>query len=636
MLTIRSCTSSYIVSRDHPEPERLRDRLDDIVLRTLPAALGSAFGGEEAGGEGLWFLRSLDIALDINTGWDDDEIARRWAEGIARSFAEATAEGGSGTLFFTDRAAYLACYFTRCADGSPAREWFFEPFSGLNALPASAAVRSVIEEEPDAGWTAFVRMQAADLEKVLSILDEADAGRILLAFGGRTASASAKAAASMSPGVTQSAPGGRSALSFRDAPEILLRTWSAPLRALSESAEALFHFLAAAGEHPDAAAMPLAQTAAAFTRLARRLQAGGVSARALLSALAGGDVATLYVVAGAADAEALRGLLGIASETVRRIGRTLGAPPASAAPEETASSSAAARFTPFGGAFLLLPIVDSLPPAGAAADRLRFDGEDPQSILRFLILIRCSGADRFEAGFRDPLLRDLFRIPPALSLADVRKWDSAAGAQLAAGFSAGLARWQAETWPEAGRAFTLGPLAGGREAVLVDADSDVWRWWGKTDELAGLAPLVPPEAVLCCRTESLRRAAEKALPGLRIRLDDSEPSLRPGRPAEDADFLRPRADPEGGSGAGRILALAVQNVMRAFANRLPGFSRSSLPHLRLNFLDLTASVEELPDRRVVRLGRPPLDLILSMAGLNRRSFRAPSIDDRPFELYQQE
>ncbi|MBN1439690.1 MAG: hypothetical protein JW929_09795 [Anaerolineales bacterium] len=626
MLTIGSCNSRYIVSRDDPEPERLRSRLDEIVRQKLPAALASAFGGGEPPDGGFWFIRSLDVALAVNTAWDDNEISLRWAEGIARSFSAATSDGGSGALFFADRAAYLASYFVRCADGSPAREWFFEPFSGFSALPASAAVRSVIEEETEAGGTALVRMPAADLEKVLSMLSDADARRILLAFGGRASAAPAQPASTSRPDIPPAA-GARPATDFRDAPELLLRTWSPPRRALSEPAEALFHYLAAARERPDAAAMALAQAAVALTRLARRLQAEGPSARALLAALAGGDLATLYVVAGAADAGALRALLGVAPETIWRIGRAVGAQPAPL--EDAQITPATARFTRFGGAFLLLPYVDSL-PLPAATDLPPPQAADPESAFRFLVLVRCFGAERFEAAFRDPLLRDLFRIPPALSPAEARAWESAVAAQSAAGWHPELARWQAAVWPEDGGVFALEPLPGG-EAVLLDAESGVWRWRGGTDrgELARIETLLPPDAALHCRADSLRSSAAEALPGFRIRAGDAAPTFE--RFAEDADFL------EAESGvAARIFAPAAQNALRAFAQRLPGFARSGLPYLHRNFLDLTASLEEFPERRVVRLGRPPLDLVLSMAGLNRASHRLRGPDARPFELYPQE
>ena len=85
------------------------------------------------------------------------------------------------------------------------------------------------------------------------------------------------------------------------------------------------------------------------------------------------------------------------------------------------------------------------------------------------------------------------------------------------------------------------------------------------------------------------------------------------------------------------LSVAAQRVMRQFAWRLPGFSRSSLPYLNTNFLDFRATLESEPDRHVVRVGTPPLNIILAITGLQRGSFTLSWLEDaRPFKLFQTE
>jgi hypothetical protein len=69
---------------------------------------------------------------------------------------------------------------------------------------------------------------------------------------------------------------------------------------------------------------------------------------------------------------------------------------------------------------------------------------------------------------------------------------------------------------------------------------------------------------------------------------------------------------------------------------LPGFAGSNLPYLSCNFLEFAASIEEDDSRRVVRIGRPPLHLILNMTGMTRQNYRLSWLDERPFALFQQE
>jgi hypothetical protein len=86
----------------------------------------------------------------------------------------------------------------------------------------------------------------------------------------------------------------------------------------------------------------------------------------------------------------------------------------------------------------------------------------------------------------------------------------------------------------------------------------------------------------------------------------------------------------------RALSVAACAVMRAFAWRLPGFAESSMPFLHHNFLDFAATMHEEPGRRVVRVGRPPLHLVLGLTGMTRATYRVGWLDDRPFAIFQDE
>jgi hypothetical protein len=642
MLSIESITANYIVSRDHPWPDKIRARLDEIVLRELPLALAEIFGGESAQGDGMWFIRDLDIALDVNSDWDDGRIAQCWAEGIAHSFCKATAGGESGAVFFPDRAAYLACFLTHLTDGRALQQWFFQPFSGLSALPASAAIRTAIEEDSDTGWTALIRMKPDDLEKALAVLSEADSRRILMLFGGRTVFPADSSTSTLKEGGPVLSAGERFASSNRDALALLWKTWGAPLRSLSEAGEALFHYLAATRNASGAAGMAAARCAIALTRLARRSR--GETAGGLLAALAGGDIATLCTIAGANDAEALRPLLDAPPEWIWEVGRALATPLRTDTPSGKTGSGAAIRFTPFGGSFLLLPFLNSLPVSGADPGRPAVNGLAPEATVRFLILIKCLGRDRSEAAFDDPLLRDLFHIPPDFSARDaITRIRSFTQRQIST-FHQRILEWQTVNGLAESRALILEPLVDSSLAILLDPSTAAWRWLGEKNRrgLIRLKSLIHKGSTLLCRDDDLCHTVRREIPDCsaqaleECKSEDGELSTRLDRLPEDEAYLRSHLDSSPSNACDQVLAVAAQNVVRAFALRLPGFSRSGTGYLYRNFLDLIASVEDEPDRRVVRLGKPPLNLVLAMAGQNRQSYRADWLNDRPFELYPQE
>jgi hypothetical protein len=68
---------------------------------------------------------------------------------------------------------------------------------------------------------------------------------------------------------------------------------------------------------------------------------------------------------------------------------------------------------------------------------------------------------------------------------------------------------------------------------------------------------------------------------------------------------------------------AADQVLAAFARRLPGFAGSSPEYLRRNFLSCTATAVFAPDAIRATLSRPPLHLVLSLAGMTRARFDLP-------------
>jgi hypothetical protein len=78
------------------------------------------------------------------------------------------------------------------------------------------------------------------------------------------------------------------------------------------------------------------------------------------------------------------------------------------------------------------------------------------------------------------------------------------------------------------------------------------------------------------------------------------------------------------------LRVASSVLLRELAYRLPGMATASVAHLRRNVLALDAHVTVDDERIVVELGHPPLNLLLSFTGMNRRSFTLPATGSRPW------
>lgn len=82
-----------------------------------------------------------------------------------------------------------------------------------------------------------------------------------------------------------------------------------------------------------------------------------------------------------------------------------------------------------------------------------------------------------------------------------------------------------------------------------------------------------------------------------------------------------------------LIEQGARATLERFSARLPGFAGSSASYLRTNFLSAVAALTIEPDRIVVTLSRPPLDLILNISGRSRGERHWPWIDARPFVLF---
>ena len=80
------------------------------------------------------------------------------------------------------------------------------------------------------------------------------------------------------------------------------------------------------------------------------------------------------------------------------------------------------------------------------------------------------------------------------------------------------------------------------------------------------------------------------------------------------------------------VGLAAHAVMRLFAWKLAGFGAASPRHLWSNCLAVPARVDGHRDRIVARIARPPLDVVLRLAGLFGMSYTLPRFDPRRIEI----
>jgi drug/metabolite transporter superfamily protein YnfA len=689
-LQIQRFRAHYLVSSAHPWPERVKAHLDDTVThhlsQTLSTLLSPWFSDADPS---LWLIRRLQIALDVNAGWERESLARAWAAQIRRWLDTTLRAGSDGenVVWFPDRAAYLGRFVVDVTQGRAWSKWYYEAFEGLRPLPISATLRTAICDQPTVGRAALLQLPASELQQVLRALTASDARRIL-------------------DGIAADA-------SQEDEVRCLQAAWSVwesvegtSDTGIEEWHRALRIYLQASRGMADVGGPPLRGAVLALLCLARCLLHGAMArGQEVLVALVQEDLSALYLAAGTADAEVLLPWRRCSPAWVREVGETLLARRTGQATDQRATVEGPS-YTAFGGLFLVLPLLDELPLVNATHGWPDTEDAAAVALVRFLLLVKCCGRNRAHRAFSDPLLRDLLGMPPALALDTLAGWQAGISAAHQQQFLETLEAWYRERGAVGGAAQVLVriPAHGAPVGILLDSARGVWVYAGGysprkparlldqlllflPSPLRGIganlsckswhqAPISPPATrgkffpnpsplegeggdgregadgeeqaspVLLSDPvflDALHAAYSEArilslLDEAIVPMAEADPRLaeilaRLHKLPGDFAYLSLPSTFGLASSLDRTLSVAAQGLMRAFAWRLPGFAGSNLPYLYTNFLDCAGSLEEEPTRRVVRLGRPPLHLVLYLTGMARAAYCVSWLDDRPLALF---
>lgn len=584
-LEIGSVTARYFLPAMHPSPQRVKDRLDAIIARDLPRTLARAFEPWFAEtDQSIWIIRQLNIETTINSTAEPEPVTRALATQIARNLdATIHSDSQDNVRYFRGRAEYLASFLSDLALGTAWNQWCYEGFAGLKALPLSSALRTATCDDIANGKEAMGRLTVRELEKVVQGLSSPDARRVLeqlASIGSVGDEMNCRQAVLSAAGKSQ----------------------TALAKLGDEWQRALYLFLAASHETSEPSGVSLKNAALA--------------------------------IAAAVDP--------------------------SSKPLADAQVFASSRKTAFGGIFLLLPRLDELPLVEATRDWPHADEVAAISLVRFLVLLKCCGSEDSQRAFYDPLLRDLLLIPRSLSPEELHAWQSQLKPEHLGKLLETLIEWQWSRGCIGGKEQLLivSRYRGSPLLVLIDAARGLWLLLdryslpGRREITAALhsalVSLVQEEGVLYSDPSlvDLLRAdftelnvtdlSDHTIDGVGARAGIDAILARLDKLPEELEFLRSPQPFEIACQLDLALSLVAQHLLRQVAYSLPGFAGSNLPYLSRNFFDFAATVEEEPARRVVRLGQPPLHLILKMTGMNRQSYRLSWLDERPFALFQGE
>lgn len=559
-VTIDRLQFALVASAAPDRANTLLARLRDVLAVQVPQAMAQRMpdAAMDTDNQGYLFVEQLAFDCPLNAAWSDDRLADALATTLATALA-ASETRPAGNIAFRERAEYLAAFLIALAEGSAWRQWCFDEFIGLQLLPTSGALRTVLIAEGNDGRAALARLTDQAIHRVLLCLTGADAARLLAHWLAHLLAAQ--------PGNIASLP-----------PATLLQLLDTPLAAaLADGPQRRLAWLVALGRIVPAYANPgTLDTLAWLDTLCHAGRAGKLHAALEI------DMPPSSVLAACCHVVGLDGALLAAwsdpdcTELLARL-RALAPPGRTGA----ASSAPERAYCPHGGAWLLLVQLVRLGwwtrwhARLQAADPGNADGLAARLVLA--VLARALGGQAYAAIEADGTLRR------ALGVAD----DPQAGT-----WTQGRQQRLANTL-----ALPAPPTPDGAGIIL---GSGRRRRLAQLDAARGTVVALRPFS-----HQPVPDGADAAVAAARAWWQACDPLRNNQAPLE------------------RALHLNALNLLREFAARLPGCSESGPGHLRSQCLHLGAGVATGAGHVTAHLGRAPLDVLLMLAGLKRSSVTLP-------------
>jgi len=569
-LQIERLTNRYRV------PEQVGQPLPvPLIIEQLSTACEALWSGRE----GVWLIKKLQVRAAIAGEWSSDQSARSLATGIAQELCR-TLEAGPNyddVVYFESRAEYLSRFLVDCAAGRAVSDWKYREFDRWSGLSTSRALSEAILSEPETALSALAGLIPLELDAVLRQLSSQDSDAIAASIFGQRDFTSSD---------SDSLVGAYQFLSM--AGRLVTNTSHLNLLLGVES-------FRITGKAPDLRLVrAVATLALALANIDRaRLEDGA-------RLLASGDTSAFiqrFISIAPASVAALDALGDLERDRlVGQLARAL---------SRRETSTADALITNFGGAFLLAPFLEEFewqtegwPKCGST---------DARDVVQWLTLVTSMGSSRGTSALDDPWMRYACGIHPDVTRAALATWSRR--------ISRGQIRAFRQAWVES-------LLARRKVELKIVRVARAGRCYVASDDFRGIWLSISSRLIQ--QPAQLRLPAENdSMPD--IRHNDPDPKIK-----ADLLYLTPALGIA--SGLKRLLAEGAQSLVREFAWRLPGFSKSTIGYLAKNFLDIRARISKADEHILVQLEAPPLQFVLAQSGMNRKTFNLPATGDLPWIL----
>jgi hypothetical protein len=140
------------------------------LLEAYAAALQDALGDDEA----VYVVQDIGcrLALPVGSNSTDEQLARRWADGLAKSISRKVSSPDETVMRFDNQVDYVAHFLNDLLQGTAWQHWYYGSFSSLRSTSLTQVVETILSEYKAQSMQILAALHRLNaLERLLARLD---------------------------------------------------------------------------------------------------------------------------------------------------------------------------------------------------------------------------------------------------------------------------------------------------------------------------------------------------------------------------------------------------------------------------------------------------------------------------------
>lgn len=161
---------NYTLNSGHHNPTEIQTKLDGIARNILPSKW-DGLSNINVSDPSIYFIKSIEVKIDIGPDLDEDEIAHIWCSTIASTIAD-DLQRNENIVQFSNKQEYIKGFILDLLDDTAWDRWYYDTFNDLKSQTKRSIIMTIFGENLDIIEPILLSMADKDFGTIFIYFDE--------------------------------------------------------------------------------------------------------------------------------------------------------------------------------------------------------------------------------------------------------------------------------------------------------------------------------------------------------------------------------------------------------------------------------------------------------------------------------